>query len=361
MVNYTIMSYLRNFTESIQQKGVTRHLLFWIGIVLLTIPQNVLESEEPFLNALVYKICILIPQISASYFFAYFVIPKYVSKKKYIVSLGLTILGTYFFAVLARALIIHVGEPLVRTPPFEKETIVEIITQFRFLLLHYVAHIYSTVFIFLAVKYFMNYKAVKEKELLFTKEKVASELKTLKAQLNPHFLFNTLNNIYVLSLENSPKTPKSIEKLSNILDHVLYRCNSKYVSLSSEIALLENYIELEKLRYDDRLEINFNNCIEQDGEIAPLILLSLVENAFKHGAGEDSGSPKITIDLYNTQNEFKFVISNTVATQSDRLERTPIGLKNIKKQLNLIYPGRFELQIDSSSKLFVVTIILKNK
>jgi LytS/YehU family sensor histidine kinase len=114
----------------------------------------------------------------------------------------------------------------------------------------------------------------------------------LKTQLNPHFLFNTLNNIYVLSLENSEKTQKSIEKLSKILDHVLFRCNTKYVSLSSEIELLENYIELEKLRYDDRLQINFNNHIEQDVKIAPLILLSLVENAFKHGAGEDSVSPK---------------------------------------------------------------------
>lgn len=354
------MSNLKNITESIQQKGISKHFMFWIAIVLLTIPQNVLESERPFLNELVYKICVLIPQILASYYFAYFVIPNYVTKKKYIVSLGLTILGTYFFAVLARIFIIHIGENLVRKPPFEQETILEILSQFKLLLLHYVPAIYSTVFIFLAVKFFMNYKAVKEKELLFTKEKVASELKTLKAQLNPHFLFNTLNNIYVLSIENSPKTPKSIEKLSKILDHVLYRCNTKYVSLSSEIELLENYIELEKLRYDDRLEINFNTHLEQDGEIAPLILLSLVENAFKHGAGEDSGSPKINIDVYNTNAQFKFVVSNTVANESGSIERTPIGLKNIKKQLNLIYQNRYELQIDNSREVFTVTIKINN-
>ncbi|PKG42283.1 hypothetical protein CXF67_11255 [Psychroflexus sp. MES1-P1E] len=182
----------------------------------------------------------------------------------------------------------------------------------------------------------------------------------LKAQLNPHFLFNTLNNIYVLSLENSPKTPKSIEKLSKILDHVLFRCNTKYVSLSSEIELLENYIELEKLRYDDRLQINFNNHIEQDGKIAPLILLSLVENAFKHGAGEDSVSPKIDIDFYNTDIQFKFIISNTIAVEPDQIERTAIDLKNIKKQLNLTYPNRFELRINTLPKLFTVTVQIKN-
>lgn len=354
------MSNLKNITESIQQKGISKHFMFWIAIVLLTIPQNVLESERPFLNELVYKICVLIPQILASYFVAYFVIPKYLSKKKYAISLLLFIIGTYFFAVLARIFIIHIGENLVRKPPFEQETILEILSQIKLLLLHYVPAIYSTVFIFLAVKFFMNYKAVKEKELLFIKEKVASELKTLKAQLNPHFLFNTLNNIYVLSIENSPKTPKSIEKLSKILDHVLYRCNTKYVSLSSEIELLENYIELEKLRYDDRLEINFNTHLEQDGEIAPLILLSLVENAFKHGAGEDSGSPKINIDVYNTNAQFKFVVSNTVANESGSIERTPIGLKNIKKQLNLIYQNRYELQIDNNREVFTVTIKINN-
>jgi len=354
------MSYLKKITESIQHKGVTRHFLFWIGIVLLSMPENVLETEQPFISGLVYKTCVLIPQILASYFVAYFVIPKYLSKKKYVISLFLFFIGTYFFAVLARIFIIHIGENLVRKPPFEQETLLEIITQLKLLLLHYVPAIYSTVFIFLAVKYFMNYKAVKEKELQHEREKVAIELKTLKAQLNPHFLFNTLNNIYVLSLDNSPKTPKSIEKLSKILDHVLYRCNNKYVSLSSEIELLENYIELEKLRYDDRLQINFNNHIEQDGEIAPLILLSLVENAFKHGAGEDSGSPKIDIDVYNTNTQLKFVISNTVATETNQIERTPIGLKNIKKQLNLIYKNRFELQIDSSSKIFKVTVKINN-
>jgi sensor histidine kinase YesM len=355
------MSYLKNFTESVQQKGITRHFLFWIGVFLLSIPENVIEREQPYINALVYKICVLIPQILFTYFVAYFIIQKFLSKKKYAISLFLLIFGAYFFSVLARVLIIHIGENLVRIPPFEQETLLEIITQFRFLLLHYVPVLSSTLFIFLAVKYFLNFKAVKEKELTYKSEKVATELKTLKAQLNPHFLFNTLNNIYVLSLDNSPKAPQSIEKLSKILDHVLYKCNTKFVPLSTEIELIENYIELEKLRYDNRLEINFNNHLAQDGEIAPLILLSLVENAFKHGAGEDSGSPKIDINFHNTNAQFKFVISNTAFAASDQIERTPIGLKNIKKQLDLIYPNRFELQIDNSSTLFTVTVIIKNK
>jgi len=129
----------------------------------------------------------------------------------------------------------------------------------------------------------------KQKTLQIDKEKIETELNLLKAQLNPHFLFNTLNNIYVLALENSSKTAYSIEKLSEILDYILYRCTDKYSSLKAEVKMLENYIELEKLRYDDRLRVTLKKQIEKDIAIAPLILLSFVENAFKHGAGEDSG------------------------------------------------------------------------
>ena len=355
------MSLYKRITESIRKERVLQHVLFWLGLIfLITIPQNMLENENPYVAILVYKICGLIPQILFSYFIAYYVIPTFLSKNKYAISVFLLIVSTYFFSVLVRILIVYVSEPLVRTPPFEQESLLEIFTQLKFLLLHYVPPIYSTIFIFLAVKYFVNYKAVKEKELQSKTEKVASELKTLKAQLNPHFLFNTLNNIYVLSLDNSPKTPKSIEKLSSILDHVLYRCNGRFVSLNSEIKLLENYIELEKLRYDDRLQVSFNASIESEGEIAPLILLSLVENAFKHGAGEDMGSPKIDINIENSISEFKFMISNTVASKENNYQRTPIGLKNIKKQLNLIYPDRFELLIDSNPNLFTVTVIIKS-
>ena len=354
------MSYLKNTIETIQQKRVLKHVLFWLAILLLSIPKNIIEQEGQYDLRFGIALSLFIPQVLGAYYVAYFVIAKFLAKKKYVISVLLLIFGSYLLLALGRILIVKVTEPLFREPPFEQETILQIFLEVKFLFFLYLPSMYSAVFIFLFVKYFMNFKAVKEQELQLKTEKVASELKTLKAQLNPHFLFNTLNNIYVLSLDNSPKTPRAIEKLSKILDHVLYRCNSKYVSLSSEIELIENYIELEKLRYDDRLEINLNNHIEQDGEIAPLILLSLVENAFKHGAGEDSGSPKIDINLYNTKEEFIFVISNTVASESERIERTPIGLKNIKKQLDLIYPNRFALHIDNSPKVFTVTVKINN-
>ena len=353
------MSFLKNITESIQQKRALQHLIFWFAIMFIAIPKRLLDIEMPFLISFVGDVCLIIPQILASYFTAYIIFSKLLPKRKYLISILLLIVSAYVVSVIGRLLIVYIGEPLVREPSYKQETLIEILVDIRYLALAYVIDIYTIVFVFLFVKYFKNYKEVKEKELASKSEKIAAELKTLKAQLNPHFLFNTLNNIYVLSLENSPKAPKSIEKLSKILDHVLYRCNTKFVPLSAEIELIENYIELEKLRYDDRLQVNFNTIIDQEGVIAPLILLSLVENAFKHGAGEDIGSPKIDISLYNSADKFKFVIANTVAIQTDQTERVSIGLKNVKKQLNLIYPDKYQLQIDDTPKLFSVTVIIK--
>jgi hypothetical protein len=352
------MSSTKNITDLIQERRILKHVLFWLAILLYAISKNLIDHEGNLMLTLSKSICIFIPQVIASYYISYFVIDKLVSKKKYFLSIIFLIIGSYFFLALGRILIVKIAEPLFRVPPFEQETILQIFYEVKYLFLFYLPSIYYTVFMFLFVKYFMNYKAVKENELKYQSEKVASELKTLKAQLNPHFLFNTLNNIYVLSLENSPQTPRSIEKLSKILDHVLYRCNTKFVSLESEIELLENYIDLEKLRYDDRLQVSFEKHIESKGEIAPLILLSLVENAFKHGAGEDDGNPKIDISIYNSEKEFKFVVSNTIANTIKGSDKNAIGLKNVTKQLELIYPNSFILDINTEKNLFTVTVTI---
>lgn len=354
------MSYFTELVKTIQQKRILKHVLFWFAMLVLLIPKSFVLDELSILFVLVFNTCLLIPKILASYFIAYFIIPKFLNEKKYILSCILFLISAYACIVFARILVVYVGEPLARQPPFQQETIVEILTETKTLVLYYLPMIYATVFIFLAAKYLTNFMELKERDLAFQREKVATELKMLKAQLNPHFLFNTLNNIYILSIENSPKTPTSIEKLSKILDHVLYRCDGKYVSLSSEITLLENYIELEKLRYDDRLQISFGNHIEQDGEIAPLILLSLLENAFKHGAAEDGGAPKIDLEFYNNEKQFTCIISNTIASGIKGEERVPIGLQNIKKQLHLIYKENYKLHIDRSSKVFTVTLTIDN-
>lgn len=347
--SYNLYSYFR-------QNRVQLHIAFWCTLFLLGLTRTLIKEDHSLLKTLVYDLCLLVPQVLMAYYLAYFVIPKFFLRKKLYVSILLFLFGTYVMGVLARVLIVHIGETLVRTPPFRQETIFEILIEWKHLLLHYIPAIFSVSLIFLFIKYFLDYYRIREKDLTLDKAKAEGELMSLKAQLNPHFLFNTLNNIYTLSLVNSPKTPTSIGKLSQILDHILYKCNGKFVLLSSEIKLLEDYIDLEKLRYDDRLQVSFKTNIESDAEIPPLILLSLVENAFKHGAGEDSGSPKIDIIISNNNSLFTFEISNTISNDYEGHNKESIGLSNIKKQLNLIYQDQYSLNIDRTKNRFTVTL-----
>jgi len=206
----------------------------------------------------------------------------------------------------------------------------------------------------------------KELELMrkLEKEKIASELKYLKAQINPHFLFNTLNNLYSFVLLNSPKAPDMIIRLSGMLDYVLYKSQQKSVTLKDELESVENFIALEKIRYGDRLTVDYNANGELFRPISPLILLSIVENAFKHGASGDIDQPKIRINITSNQTFINFNVWNTKSQYEGELNdeyKAGIGLSNIKRQLNLIYPNQHELSIDEDKNYFELALKISFK
>jgi sensor histidine kinase YesM len=350
------MNFLIKFWSKIENKRILKHFLFWLGYTLLNVSVGLTNKNESVSETLVFGTLILIPQLLSSYFFAYFIIPELFFKKKYVLFILTFFVSVYLFSAIARTLVVHVGEPLFRIGPFEQESINEIFSDLRKLWEQYIPMVFSVSFMFLFVKYFLELKQKNEEAIQLAKEKSETELKALKAQLNPHFLFNTLNNIYSLSIDSSPKTPIAIGKLASILDHVLYKCNNEKVSLHSEIELIQNYIELEKLRYDDRLQVNLKTQIETDFEVPPLVLLSLVENAFKHGAGEDSGSPTIFIEVINEKNNFKFEVINSVSKDYIINSKENIGLSNIRKQLDLIYGKNYSLDIIQKSLTFCVCL-----
>lgn len=198
-----------------------------------------------------------------------------------------------------------------------------------------------------------------------------AELNFLKGQLHPHFLFNSLNNLYALSLDNAPQTPGIILGLSNILRYVLYECTSEQVLLTRDIEVLNDYIELEKLRYEDRLELNVNiNNTAGNTEIAPLLMLPLVENAFKHGAAETTGTPWINIELCASGSNLIFKISNSkpercFENNNDQKHHGEIGLLNLRKRLELLYPGKHSFSYFDESECFIaelnVQLSSKNK
>ncbi len=193
------------------------------------------------------------------------------------------------------------------------------------------------------------------------KEKLTTELKFLKAQLNPHFLFNTLNNLYSFVVTGSPKAPEMILGLSGILDYVLYKSQQSSVPLSEEITAIENFINLEKIRYGDRLEINYHTAGNKSVPVSPLLLLSLVENAFKHGASGDIDNPKITVDIQEKDASIICKVWNTKSSHQGELNdayKEGIGLSNIKRQLNLVYPNNHELKIKDEATTFTISLII---
>lgn len=351
-----IMTLIERIVKFNLEHRFLSHLFFWLIVSIIFLNRYDLaeygEQEKIFYRHVYYMSFMIL----SSYFVAYLIIPKIISKKSYYSILVSFLAGSYIICVCSRITVVYLLEPLIRKPPFGQESIWEIMTDFPKLIVHYFAQAFSTAWIFALMKLIKDQYVIQQRSLSLEKEKIQSELKVLKAQLNPHFLFNTLNNIYLLSLLNSPITSKSIAGLSEILDHVLYRCNNKYVPLSEEIKLINNYIELEKLRYNDRLKVNFNHHIDQDAEIVPLVLLSLVENAFKHGAGENTGFLNIDIDLQLRDDNFRFIISNGFLAEPDDGETERIGLINIRKQLELIYGDKHELKVNADHNIFIVVL-----
>lgn len=344
------------------QKRVVQHVVFWFAVLALSTSRDLNQYQStPFLTLFVNICAEFIFQVTTSYIIAYYLIPRFYFKKKYIsFSLWLVLL-VYISSVLCRLVTIYIAEPIVRVPPLQQEGLYEIMTELGYLIRHYTLPVFSATILFLFTKFFMDYQREREHALLLKTEKSELELKTLKAQLNPHFLFNTLNNIYSLSVTESEKVPEAISKLADILDMILYKCDTDVVSVMREIELLENYIELEKMRYDTRLEVHFSKHIDSDNLIPPLILLSLTENAFKHGAGEDSGSPKIWIEIQANEKETSFSIKNTVFELQNSGERKNIGFPNIRKQLALVYGSDYSLETSVSDKYFEVNLTLMNQ
>ncbi len=207
-----------------------------------------------------------------------------------------------------------------------------------------------------------KYWIKKQKEWMQAeKEKVTAELQLLKAQVHPHFLFNTLNNIYSVSLETSPKTAQLILKLSSLLNYMLYDCKTEHVLLEKEIKVMKDYIDLEKERYANKLEISLN--IEgdiKDKYIAPLLLLPFLENAFKHGTSEQLETPWLSMNLTVNKNTLRCKIANS-KNEDIAINENGIGINNVKKRLALLYPGLYELEINNEEDFFVVSLILQLK
>jgi two-component system, LytTR family, sensor kinase len=214
----------------------------------------------------------------------------------------------------------------------------------------------GSIFFFGTIKHIYNYVKLRQAAQLLRIEKQAAELNYLKSQTNPHFLFNTLNNIYVLARDKSDLAPESILRLSKILRFMLYEAGGSYIAIEHELKIINDYIALEKLRYDESLNINFNYDVEDMKQaLPPLLLIPLVENAFKHGASETRGHPFVDIHLSVNKRQLTFSVKNSAETPGQGNIKENIGLSNLRRQLALLYTD-YDLSIKQAESVFVANL-----
>lgn len=188
-------------------------------------------------------------------------------------------------------------------------------------------------------------------------EQLMTELRFLKEQINPHFLFNTLNNLYYLAHTNSPNTKEVIAKLSQMMRYMIYEANNEKVPVSKEIEYIENYIALEKLRLEDDFPIEIS--IKGDYsrlQIAPLIFITFLENAFKHGTNHGDKESWVRVAFEFNENHCKYMVSNSKGEKSKETDKSGIGLKNTKRRLNLSYENLHTLEIIENELTFEVKL-----
>lgn len=335
-----------------------RHFLFWGLCVVFfgTIYGSLWNYGPKGANAYVEAVMYLPLHMFMSYMIIYFLFPRYLFTGKYfsltvgiIILIPMTALLSFLFS---QWWITPYREALGIEPPSKN------------LYSGFMAGLRgsNTVAGFVAaIKLVKHWYFKKEENTLLEKEKLKAELEVLKAQLQPHFLFNTLNNLYSLILQQSKQAPEVVLKLSELLRYILTESAKNKILLTRELSILKDYIALEHIRFGSRLDMTINIHGDLDNKlIAPLLFLPLVENTFKHGANEILEQPWMSLDIAVNENTLKFKLINSNATRSEiSAFSSGIGLQNLNKRLLLLYPGKHELRIVNEGESFLVSLLLE--
>jgi two-component system LytT family sensor kinase len=288
-----------------------------------------------------------------SYFNNYVLFPQLLRKKEYISYIISILLSLLLASFLITFILLQVDTIEIT----DKSSLLS----FGFIMNNFIA-ITTTVAVTMSLKMVKQWYERERQNAQLEKLQAETELKFLKSQINPHFLFNSLNTIYALSIKQSKQTPEVILKLSEILRYLLYEGGEPMVPLDKEINYVRNFLELEKIRYGDRVAIHF----ESEGDvhhksIAPMLLLTFLENSFKHGIQTMSGKSILNIRLVCSEDDIYISIINSYKPGEKRKNsRGGIGLENIKKRLRLMYPNRHELSIVAGEDKFEVHLRLLN-
>jgi len=335
------------------------HILFWLIIYIIYLTQYLFNERSDTLRhqfstseRAVTVFFHLIAVIAVSYFSTIRVLPFLLDKKQILRGIVELCIGIYTIAILNRVLVIYVLEPILGDNFGQQESMSKILSQFSILFNYYIISIVSGALPFIIFYLLIDRQRILRKQAEIEKEKISARLEALKAQINPHFLFNTLNNIYSLAIQQSTETAPTIDRLSQLLDYLLYRCNANYVSLENEIRFIRNYLDLGKMRFGDRLSIQFSHETDQQYNIAPLLLVPVIENMFKHGAEQTTGPIVFCIILKAENNQLTLMTTNNFMLRENK--DAGIGLSNLKQRLEILFPNRYLLRVTEKNEMFEV-------
>jgi two-component system LytT family sensor kinase len=332
--------------------GIHQFLFFlWVGLAFTILWTFHDFSNFPFsfLQAVLNNTWRVVYVVVVNFIFFEYTIPFVLRKRRYPVSNILLA----FAAIFIHLMLWSYGLYAWRSLGVSLQFYTPFIAKGANLLESVAAYSFSSVFFFGVSRHIYHHIKLRQAAQQLKIEKQSAELNYLRSQTNPHFLFNTLNNIYSLSRDKSDLAPESILRLSKILRFMLYETGGDFVSVEQELKIIGDYIELEKLRYDESLRINFNYDVEDRKQaIPPLILIPLVENAFKHGVSETRGRPFIDIHLSIKSRRLHFQVKNsTEDVPEGRVVKENIGLSNLRRQLELLYTD-YALSLEQGKTAF---------
>jgi two-component system LytT family sensor kinase len=326
------------------------HILFWMVAVAFITFVAISDSKLSIYDILVLFVLYAIINIALFYINYLVLIPRFLNKKRY---------GIYTISIIILLLVFCFGKYGVAVifKPF-------VLTRYKGHVVTFGAYFLSAlftsiVFLFLstALKFsfdwFLNERVQRDLE----NQRLSAELAFLKSQINPHFLFNSLNSIYSLAYQRSETTPEAILKLSEIMRYMLYESNDNKVDLDKELQYLRNYIDLQKIRFGNKAFIDFKITGDVDGQqIAPLLLIAFIENAFKHGVANNPVTPiRLLIDV--DEGHLHLHLQNK-KHNNNRDAAGGVGLPNVERRLNLLYPGKYNLDVRNESDTYTVELSL---
>jgi len=300
------------------------------------------------------SLLLLIPQIIFAYYMVYAGVDNIIKKKRNLfINIAEIIMVLFACVTIHRCISDYINLPLIyKAPQFEVP-------------LFEIRHVFTAIvdlnfafFVLFSVESVRKQLTAKEKEKNLIKEKLEAELKFLKNQTNPHFLLNTLNNIYALARKKSDHTAEVVMRLSELLRFMLYETKSNRIKLADEIKVLEDYLELETIRYNQRLAVSFEKSIfSNDYTITPFLLLPFLENAFKHGISETRFESFIHVNITVNNHLLNFEIENSKEDCDHPKPSSNIGLANVKRRLELTYSD-YKLDVHNGSDVFKINLTL---